>query len=226
MHTANLSVIMPNYNHATFLPRSINAILTQTLRPREVIILDDGSTDNSLQVIEAFAARDSIIRVERSAINRGVCDRLNRGVAISRGDYILFASADDVVLPTLIEKTVPLLERYPEAGLACGDIEALNVATGDVAPYAKRWCDRECYLSPERLAACVGRTWIPSNATVFKRSSIEARRSISYRSALGVRLVSQLLRRLSRGTLFRSRSLGILAFRPPIVFVHGVPEQK
>ena len=63
---ARLSVIVPNYNHAQYLPEAVNAILNQSCRPMEVIVIDDCSTDNSVEVIEAFIRQDPIIRLYRN----------------------------------------------------------------------------------------------------------------------------------------------------------------
>jgi glycosyltransferase involved in cell wall biosynthesis len=174
MEVANVSVVMPNYNHAHFLPRAISGILRQTLRPREFLILDDGSTDNSLEVIGRFAAQDSLIRLVRGEKNAGVIARLNQGIALASSDYVLFASADDTVEPTLVEKSMAILGRYPQAGLSCGYPASANIATGTVRVSPTGWCDAPAYLDPERLAGCFGRTWICSNTVVLKRSAINS----------------------------------------------------
>lgn len=76
---ARLSVVVPNYNHAQYLPEALNAILNQSCRPMEVIVIDDCSTDNSVEVIEAFIRMDPIIRLYRNERNRGVNFSMNRG---------------------------------------------------------------------------------------------------------------------------------------------------
>jgi len=172
MEVANVSVVMPNYNHAHFLPRAIDGILRQTLRPREFLILDDGSTDNSLEVIGRFAALDQLVRLVCGGSNAGVIARLNQGIALASSDYVLFASADDTVEPVLIEKSLALLSRYPEAGMSCGYPATGNSATGGVRVFPTRWCQQPSYLDPARLADCFGRSWICSNTAVLKRSAI------------------------------------------------------
>ena len=83
MPSTDLSLILTNYNHARYLPQSISAVLSQSVRPKEFIILDDASTDDSLQVLEAFAARDPIIRLVRNERNRGVCATIQRGIGLA-----------------------------------------------------------------------------------------------------------------------------------------------
>jgi len=80
-----LSVIIPNYNHGKYLPACLNAILRQSVTPLEVIILDDCSTDNSVEVVERFAAEDPIFRLIRNPKNLGVMPNVNKGVDLARG---------------------------------------------------------------------------------------------------------------------------------------------
>ncbi|MBM3804581.1 MAG: glycosyltransferase family 2 protein [Acidimicrobiia bacterium] len=83
-----LSVIIPNYNHAAFLPRSLGAILAQSVQPLEIIVMDDASTDNSVEVIESFVRRHPHIRLHRNARNLGVVANGNRAVDLAQGDYM------------------------------------------------------------------------------------------------------------------------------------------
>jgi hypothetical protein len=77
-HSVTVSVLLCNYNHARYLADSLSAICNQTRLPEEVIVLDDGSSDNSLEVIEDFARRYSFIRVLKNEINRGLLYSINR----------------------------------------------------------------------------------------------------------------------------------------------------
>src|SRR3954469_25682745 len=96
MQTADLSVVLANYNHARYLPRALDAVLTQSVRPREVIILDDASTkDDSVEVIEGYAGREPSIRFVRNEQNLGVLRSYNKGVGLATSTYVLLAAADD-----------------------------------------------------------------------------------------------------------------------------------
>ena len=118
MSDPTVSVIMPNYNHAKFLPHALEGILAQTSRPFEIIIIDDGSTDNSVEVLESFAEQHSHIQLFTNEENRGVVYTLNRGIDLARGDYLLMAAADDYVLPGFLESSMKILGCHPEAGLS------------------------------------------------------------------------------------------------------------
>lgn len=116
--TPRVSVVVPNYNHARYLPQRMDSILGQTFADFEVIVLDDASTDDSRSVLERYRT-DARVRVEYSRRNSGnVFRQWNRGVALSRGDYIWIAESDDYCERTLLERLVPLLDRNPRVGVA------------------------------------------------------------------------------------------------------------
>src|SRR5258708_29809920 len=114
-----LSVVVPNYNHAQHLPTSLPAILNQSFKPIEVIVLDDASTDNSVEVIRRFEAENPLVRLVKNEKNLGVMPNLNKGVQLAKGDYVFIGSADDEIIPGLFEKSMQLLAQYPQAGLSC-----------------------------------------------------------------------------------------------------------
>src|SRR5882724_13615892 len=114
-----LSVVVPNYNHAKYLPACLSAILRQSVQPLEVLVLDDVSTDNSLEVIKRIAAKNPLVRLVQNEKNLGVMPNLNKGVQLAKGDYVFIGSADDEIIPGLFEKSMQLLARHPQAGLSC-----------------------------------------------------------------------------------------------------------
>jgi hypothetical protein len=173
MNTPDLSVVMPNYNHARYLGRSIAAILGQTVRPREFIIIDDCSTDDSVRVIEEFARRDSLIRLVRNDRNRGVLETFDQGLRAATGEYFAGIAADDLVLPTFVEKSMDVLRRYPRAGMSCGYLSVVNGETNETSENPSRWCTEPSYFSPERFADFIGPNGIGSNSAVYRRSSFE-----------------------------------------------------
>ena len=117
MKGPSLSVCMPNYNHAHYIIEAIESLVAQTVLPIEIIIVDDASTDNSIEVIQDFAERHKIIRLIRNSSNKGCFYSLNRAFAEVKGDYVYLMAADDKVLPGFFEKAITLLEKYPQAGM-------------------------------------------------------------------------------------------------------------
>lgn len=97
-----VSIIVPVYNTAVYLPACIDSILAQSYTDFELILVDDGSTDDSLQVCETYAARDARIRVFHQQ-NAGVSAARNLGVEQAQGDWLCYVDSDDVVLPAYLQ---------------------------------------------------------------------------------------------------------------------------
>ncbi len=101
-----VSVIVNNYNYGRFLQEAIDSALHQSYPDVEVIVVDDGSTDHSREIIASYG--DRIIPVPKE--NGGQASAFNAGFAMSRGEVILFLDSDDVLLPTAVERVVPLFQ--------------------------------------------------------------------------------------------------------------------
>ncbi|MBP9841532.1 MAG: glycosyltransferase family 2 protein [Simkaniaceae bacterium] len=132
MNRATLSVIIPNYNHGRYLRELLLSLLTQSRLPDEIIVVDDGSTDDSVSVIEAIAEQNQCIKLHRNPKNLGVVATLNRAIDLASGDYLTFPSADNFVLPGMYEKSMAILEQFPAAGLCCSDPVIYNDITADI----------------------------------------------------------------------------------------------
>lgn len=128
MPRATLSVITPNYNHAAYLPQAIEAVVTQSRLPDEYLILDDASTDNSLEIIDAYAARYPFIRAIRQPKNLGVVAAIEALVSQASGDYLYATAADDYVLPGFFRQAMEMVEDHPDAGIIFGKMMAINAA--------------------------------------------------------------------------------------------------
>ena len=106
-----ISVIIPVYNTKQYLESCLDSILSQTYTDLEVLFIDDGSTDGSAQLLDAFAARDSRIRVIHQQ-NGGVCAARNRGIQEARGDYLSFIDSDDTLEPDMYEILIKCIGEY------------------------------------------------------------------------------------------------------------------
>ncbi len=109
------SVIIPLYNKAPYVRKTVESVLGQSFGDYELIIIDNGSTDGSSDVVAVFT--DPRIRVVRSEKNMGVSNARNKGVTLSTAPYITFLDADDWWEPTFLEEMAGLIERYPDAGI-------------------------------------------------------------------------------------------------------------
>jgi len=115
-----LTVIIPAYNCADYIEETVNSVLNQTFSDFEVIVIDDVSTDNSLQLLNQLAAADSRIRILSSATNAGQAACRNRGVREARGRYIAFLDADDVWLPRKLERQIEFMTERKLPFCFCG----------------------------------------------------------------------------------------------------------
>ena len=98
-----LSIILPIYNTAKYIRESLESILNQTYSDFEIICVDDGSTDNSLEIVKDLAKKDTRIVVVELGKNGGIATARNAGITIARGSFIAFADADDIWKPQKLE---------------------------------------------------------------------------------------------------------------------------
>ncbi|KAB8330880.1 glycosyltransferase [Scytonema tolypothrichoides VB-61278] len=121
-----VSIVLPNYNYARYLDERIQSLLNQTYKDFELIILDDASTDNSLEVIEKYTA-DPRVKTKFYTENSGLpYKRWNDGADLAQGEYLLIAGADDTCHPTLLEKLVEKLDNHASVGLAFAQSWEIN----------------------------------------------------------------------------------------------------
>lgn len=113
--TPLISVIMPVYNSIPFLSEAIESVLHQTFESFELIIINDGSTDESKSILDLYV--DSRIFVKSNNHNKGIACSLNYGISIARGQFITRMDADDVMMPKRLEKQFHYLMSHPEVGI-------------------------------------------------------------------------------------------------------------
>ncbi|GJD21729.1 probable glycosyl transferase [Rivularia sp. IAM M-261] len=109
---SRVNILINNYNYAQFLETAINSALNQTYPTVEVIVVDDGSTDNSWQIIKKYQNKITPILKQ----NGGQASAFNAGFKNSQCDIICFLDADDIFLPKKLEKVVSIFEKYPDIG--------------------------------------------------------------------------------------------------------------
>lgn len=112
--TFDCSVVIPLFNKADYVERAIRSVLQQTVLPREIIVVDDGSTDDGADRVETLVSEHAFLRLVRQA-NGGVSRARNRGITEAQARWIAFLDADDAYLPWFIEEMSILSERYAEA---------------------------------------------------------------------------------------------------------------
>lgn len=120
-----ISVVMPSYNSAEFIGEAIRSVLGQTYRDLELIVCDDGSSDGTLAIAEAFAAQDPRVRILRNG-HGGVSRNCNAGLKAARFPWIARLDADDVALPDRLERQMAAALERPEVVAWGGDARLIN----------------------------------------------------------------------------------------------------
>jgi len=121
-----ISVVIPAYNAAPYIGAAIDSVVCQTYKDFEIIVVDDGSVDNTAAVLQTYDSKIRYVRQE----NQGVSSARNHGIRVARGELIAFLDADDVWVPEKLEMQTRFLSTHEEAALVFGDLEL--VADGQV----------------------------------------------------------------------------------------------
>jgi glycosyltransferase involved in cell wall biosynthesis len=118
-----VSVIIPSYNYGHFVREAIDSVQAQTYSHHEIIVVDDGSTDRTSEVVSQYPG----VRFIRQH-NRGASAARNRGIQESRGQYVVFLDADDRLLPQHFEISLEAFRSHPEVGWVCGEFQCFGTA--------------------------------------------------------------------------------------------------
>jgi len=178
---ASVSVLLANYNHAEFLPPALEAIFQQTRPADEVIVIDDASTDGSVDILRDFESRHESMRLIRSETNRGPVRAINEALRQATGDYVVWAASDDRIRPEFLDRNLSMLEAHPGAAVAFS-----KLATFERDP--SRWAVHDAvkhspafdlgtvpeYYSPEALRRRLDQhyLWLSSNTAVTRREAL------------------------------------------------------
>ena len=109
-----VSIVMPAYNAGRTIQKSIESIIAQTYQEWELIVIDDGSKDNTAEILSEFAASDGRIRFLQNEKNSGASYTRNRAVALAEGEWIAFLDSDDLWEASKLEKQLAMAEKYPD----------------------------------------------------------------------------------------------------------------
>lgn len=126
MDNPKVSVITPAYNAEEYIAEAIESILNQTFRDFEFIIIDNCSTDKTWEIIQRYINKDDRIIALKNERNLGIAGNRNKGLSLARGKYIVWQDADDISMPTRIEKEYEFMEENPEVGIVGGYLQFFN----------------------------------------------------------------------------------------------------
>jgi len=116
--TPAVSICIPSYNYAAFLPQALDSALGQSARDLEVLVVDNCSDDGSMEILERYARRDPRVVVHRNEANVGMMGNFNRCIELARGRYVKFLCADDTLEPACVERLAAAMEASPGVRLA------------------------------------------------------------------------------------------------------------
>ena len=165
----SVSVLIPSYNHAPFVEQTLRSVFAQTVPPEKLIVIDDGSKDESAAIIERVLQdcpfEAEFIRRE----NRGLCATLNEGFAKTESDYFAYLGSDDVWLPDFLERRIELLESRPAAVLAFGHSYLID-EENSIIDSTEDWTN---FTDGDMLPSLL-RGIIPSSpSVVYRRAALE-----------------------------------------------------
>jgi len=176
-----VSVLLATYNHAEYLATSLAGICGQNRPADEIIIVDDGSTDGTLDLLQDYATKHGNIRILANGRNRGQHYSIQRALLAATGDYVVWASADDLLLPEFLERSCGELERHPEAGLCFSRLAVfvdgetgIRTYTGQSHGAAFEYGTAARHFVPAELARILRKhyLWMSGNTVVARRAAL------------------------------------------------------
>jgi len=168
--TPRVSIVIPTYNRSAIVRRAIDSVMAQTFTDLEVIVVDDGSTDDTRAALAGYPERVRAVYQE----NAGPAAARNHGMRLARGEYIGFLDSDDVYLPTNVEAHVRRFAETPEAGLVYCGLEVLDKDGRHVKEILPDPRDRGIVL--DRL---IRYNFITSSTVLMRRAAMEAAGTMS-----------------------------------------------
>jgi glycosyltransferase involved in cell wall biosynthesis len=133
MSDALVSIVLPTYNGARYLRESLDSVLAQTHENWQLVVVDDGSADETPQIIAEYAERDPRIETIRHERNQGMARGLNDGFAAARGDYLTWTSDDNRYKPSALADMVAFLAERPDVGLVYTDYTVIDADGNEVS---------------------------------------------------------------------------------------------
>jgi len=112
-----ISIITASYNYAQYLKEAIDSVINQSYQDWELIVVDDCSSDNSVEIIKSYCAKDSRIKLVEQSENKGLKETLLLGLSLASGEWIAFLESDDFLAPDNLSKKLEIIEKYPDIKL-------------------------------------------------------------------------------------------------------------
>jgi alpha-1,3-rhamnosyltransferase len=169
---SEISVLIPSYNHAPFIERTLRSVFAQTLAPKKLLVIDDGSRDDSAEIIARTLKECPFENEFIARENRGLCATLNEGFAKTDGEFFAYLGSDDLWLPEFLEKQTALLHQRNKAVLAYGHAFWID-ETEQILARTDEWTD---YADGDALPLLLQGEIFSSPSVVYRRTALEKHR--------------------------------------------------
>ncbi|OPX90600.1 MAG: Chondroitin synthase [Pelotomaculum sp. PtaB.Bin104] len=163
-----ISVVIPTYNRADYIIDAVNSVLSQTYTNYEIIVVDDGSTDNTKLLLQPYLNKIQYIYQP----NKGVSAARNAGIREARGEWIAFLDSDDEWLPGKLEAQIEDIDRYPKAVLSCTNISFEGHGSKSIELF--RECVSYLISKTELIQNPIMHSFVCTPTVLAKRDSINA----------------------------------------------------
>lgn len=186
--TPDISVVMAVYNGEKFLKETLDSILAQTFENFEVIIIDDASTDGTVDILKAYGEKDSRIRILKNQTNMRLAWSLNRGIELARGKYIARMDADDICLKDRLKRQFAFMESHPKIDISF--CKFFSLCDGKIIPGAvSRRTDADSIKAMLLFFCPVLHPGVTAKASVMKKYRYDPSHTCSEDIDLWIRMV-------------------------------------
>lgn len=175
-----ISIVFTSYNHANFLRRALDSLLSQKFSDYELIIVDDCSTDGSQEILKEYSKRDNRIKLYLSDSNSGsYVISTNKGASYARGEYVIFAQCDDFAEPQQLERLIKVLEENPDISVAFSSSRMidekdniLDLDYNNRSTKFKKLCSSDTKITSQRMQSFLSESCVIPNlsAALIRRN--------------------------------------------------------
>ncbi len=171
----SISALIPNFNHGHYIGIQLDSMINQTRPPDEIIIIDDASTDDSVEIIEGYIAKYEYIKLIKNDFNCGVESNINKLIDYSNGDFVFLSAADDKVESIFFEEVEKVARKFPDVGVISGLVRLIDSdGTNRGIRMMPIISDQPLYLDPVAVNESFKKfgRWIQISAMVLNRKYV------------------------------------------------------
>lgn len=167
-----ISVITASYNYENYIKETIESVINQTYSNWELIIVDDGSRDNSVEVIKSYCEKDARIKLyqHENGVNKGLAETLKLGLSKANGEWVTFLESDDYYMPECLEEKVKVIENNPDVNFIFSEFESFGGKGIDKSDFYKNF--KEKYKKSDLSLDLLSQCWICTFSIVMLKKEL------------------------------------------------------